>query len=246
MKLIPNSFQMPNAFVDEVMVKLNDPAVKIYLVIVRKTRGWHKEFDSISLSQFERFTGKSRPTVVKSLNELTKAGLIKKVASSRNGEAYALNDDFNDGWLMEFTSKGFLLVKEFNYIGKGFLPLMVKGFNTQNTLSKHTNKTHKNFDQVFAEFWKAYPNHKAGIPKTKEALKKAIKTTSFETIMSGLKAWKATQDWSKENGKYVPYSTKFLNQELWTAFDNQPISSNAINLNGNAMPSNLIADMGDW
>ena len=52
MKLIPNSFQMPNAFVDEVMVKLNDPAVKIYLVIVRKTRGWHKEFDSISLHPF--------------------------------------------------------------------------------------------------------------------------------------------------------------------------------------------------
>ncbi|WP_109067510.1 replication protein [Acinetobacter baumannii] len=246
MKLIPNSFQMPNAFVDEVMVKLNDPAVKIYLVIVRKTRGWHKEFDSISLSQFERFTGKSRPTVVKSLNELTKAGLIKKVASSRNGEAYALNDDFNDGWLMKFTSKGFLLVKEFNYIGKGFLPLMVKGFNTQNTLSKHTNKTHKNFDQVFEEFWKAYPNHKAGIPKTKEALKKAIKNTSFETIMVGLNTWKSTQDWSKENGKYVPYSTKFLNQELWTAFDGQPIPSNESGMNGQFVTSNLVADMGDW
>lgn len=245
MKLIPNSFQMPNAFVDEVMVKLNDPAVKIYLVIVRKTRGWHKEFDSISLSQFERFTGKSRPTVVKSLKELTKAGLVKKVASSRNGEAYALNDDFNDGWLMEFTSKGFLLVKEFNYIGKGFLPLMVKGFNTQNTLSKHTNKTHKNFDQVFAEFWKAYPNHKAGIPKTKEALKKAVKNNSFETIMNGLSLWKETQDWTKENGKFIPYPTKFLNQELWTAFENK--QEQAIPMNNVSLPaSQYVADMGDW
>jgi hypothetical protein len=32
-----------NAFVDDAMNKLSDASVKIYLLIVRKTRGWTKE-----------------------------------------------------------------------------------------------------------------------------------------------------------------------------------------------------------
>lgn len=224
MKLIPNSFQLPNAFVDDVMDKLSDPAVKIYLVITRKTRGWHKEFDSISLSQFERFTGKSRPTVTKCLQELIKAGLVVKKDATRHGETYALNDDFNDGVLLKFPSKKFLLVKGFYQTSKKSLLVLVKGFNTQKTLSKHTNKhttSMCDFESQFKEFWKAYPNHKAGIPKTKEALKKALKEASFETIMAGLNKWTQSYDWQKENGKYVCFSTKFLNQQLWTAFDAQ-------------------------
>ncbi|ESK54333.1 hypothetical protein [Acinetobacter tjernbergiae] len=36
-RFVPNSFQITNAFVDDVMNKLSDASVKIYLLIVRKT-----------------------------------------------------------------------------------------------------------------------------------------------------------------------------------------------------------------
>ena len=42
-KFVPNSFQLTNAFVDEAMNKISDASVKIYLLIVRKTRGWGRE-----------------------------------------------------------------------------------------------------------------------------------------------------------------------------------------------------------
>ncbi len=64
-KFVPNSFMVANAFVDEAMNKISDASVKIYLLIVRKTRGWTKESDALSLTQLEDLSLKSRPTVVK-------------------------------------------------------------------------------------------------------------------------------------------------------------------------------------
>ena len=69
-KFVPNSFMVANAFVDDAMNKLSDASVKIYLLIIRKTRGWTKESDALSLRQLESLSLKSRPTVIKCLNEL--------------------------------------------------------------------------------------------------------------------------------------------------------------------------------
>ncbi|UYZ90751.1 replication protein [Moraxella bovis] len=95
-KFIANSFQLPNAFVDEMLCKLSGNACKIYLLIVRKTRGWHKEADRISYSQIQKSTGlNSRTTISKALDELIDLGLIiKEQGSQKASNEYKLNDDF--------------------------------------------------------------------------------------------------------------------------------------------------------
>jgi len=45
-------------------------------VIMRKTYGWGKHEDAISLSQFTEITGIKRPNVVRSLKSLSKKGII--------------------------------------------------------------------------------------------------------------------------------------------------------------------------
>ncbi|MDP8184378.1 replication protein [Phocoenobacter skyensis] len=75
---IPNSFQIPNAFVDEMMGDLSGNSVKCYLLIARKTTGWQKESDYISISQFKTVTKiKDKRTVSDVLQELEDYGLIK-------------------------------------------------------------------------------------------------------------------------------------------------------------------------
>lgn len=200
-KYVPNSFQVTNAFVDEAMNKISDPAVKIYLIINRKTRGWNKEKDALSIKQLEELSGKSHPTVVKCTKELIKVGLVKLHKQSVHGNVFSLTDNYNVGTLINFPGKSSvllqkltpfkgqlvktfnyqkhrpkksnrgrkskkprlnfphktnLLVKTFNYLetacqlngltpaSKSVLPLPVKAFNTQNTLSKHTNQNKKN------------------------------------------------------------------------------------------------------
>ena len=149
----PNSFQVPNAFVDDVLCQIGDVAAKLYLIICRKTRGWYKEHDSISLSQFQKMTGKSRPTVTKAIAELIQVGLVIECGSTIHGNTFKLNDECVVGWKMSFpsknsllpesTSKKSLLVKKFNYASKESLPPLVKILYTQKTLSKDTLQNKK-------------------------------------------------------------------------------------------------------
>jgi hypothetical protein len=90
---IPNSFQMPNAIVDSgLLAKLKGSSLAMYIFIVRKTRGWQKESDSISLSQFIEFTGYGKDAVLSGADKLVGLGLIKRVEYQNQPAFYTLND----------------------------------------------------------------------------------------------------------------------------------------------------------
>ncbi len=128
-KFVPNSFMVANAFVDEAMYKISDASVKIYLLIIRKTRGWTKESDALSLRQLESLSKKSRPTVIKCLTELEEVGLIKKHHQSKYGNVFSPVDNYDIGELIKFPSKKVLvkalilfkkeMVKNFYHFGYG-------------------------------------------------------------------------------------------------------------------------------
>ncbi|HGX6692391.1 replication protein [Acinetobacter baumannii] len=117
--IAPNYTQVPNVVVDELASQLSDSAFKLYVVLIRKTKGWDQSRDAISISQFEKITGKSRPTVVKAIEELVKLRLIRKTRCTKFGNEYELNLSFSiDGILLNFPSKKSLLVKKFNQTRK--------------------------------------------------------------------------------------------------------------------------------
>ena len=67
----------------------------------------------------------------------------------------------------------------------------------------------------FTLFWKAYPK-KVGKGAAEKAWKK-IKPTAelFNTIMAAIDAAKASEQWQRENGRYIPNPTTWLNQKRW-------------------------------
>lgn len=76
-----NSFQIPNDLVDKLLSQMSPNALKCYLVIVRSTLGWGKEFDAISASKFMKKTGiKKSDTVWVALGELKVLSLIEDVS----------------------------------------------------------------------------------------------------------------------------------------------------------------------
>lgn len=90
-RFIPNSFQISNAFVDEMMGELSGNAVKCYLIIVRKTRGWGKESDAIAISQFiDGKKLKDERTVKAALDELLAAGVVGKMDFKGRPSVYFL------------------------------------------------------------------------------------------------------------------------------------------------------------
>ena len=67
---------------------------------------------------------------------------------------------------------------------------------------------------LFRAFWDAYPNKK-NKAKVKLAHARALKKASGAEIISALHMQKASFDWTKDGGKYVPHPTTWLNGERW-------------------------------
>lgn len=77
----------------------------------------------------------------------------------------------------------------------------------------HKDKALK--DRLFEQFWEKYPNH-----KNKQAAKKKWdrlkpSTQLFKEIMDALSWMLKTFDWTKENGRFVPHASTWLNQKRW-------------------------------
>ena len=93
-KYIPNSFQVPNALVDELMANMSGNALKCYLQIVRQTIGWNKEVDYIPASQFHTLTSiKKADTLTAAIKELEDLGLIIALRSRGKVTGYKVNMD---------------------------------------------------------------------------------------------------------------------------------------------------------
>ena len=97
-EFIPNSFQIANSVIDEYLSQMSGNALKCYILIVRKTRGWQKTHDSLSISQIQKFTGiRKEETVQKAINELVNLGLIGKQSRIGLPNEYFLISDPKKG-----------------------------------------------------------------------------------------------------------------------------------------------------
>lgn len=106
-KIIPNSFQYPNYYSDELMWLLSGDEQKVLLYTVRRILGFHKEKDNISLSQYtdglhtktgevlDYGTGLNRPAVISAIEMLVACGIIVEIPESHSqaGKCYALQLD---------------------------------------------------------------------------------------------------------------------------------------------------------
>jgi len=89
-KFIPNAFQIPNSVIDELLEKLTCAELKCYLFVVRKTKGWNKESDSISVSQFMEVTGLSNRSVITACESLVEMGLLERSGGERKLNTYSV------------------------------------------------------------------------------------------------------------------------------------------------------------
>ena len=90
---ISNAFMLPNDLIDKgYMAHMKGPALPCYLFIVRKTRGWNKSDDSISVSQLVAGTGYNKDSVLKGCEKLVQMGVIERKSFSNQPAKYVLTD----------------------------------------------------------------------------------------------------------------------------------------------------------
>jgi phage replication O-like protein O len=134
-------------------------ARQILDAVIRKTYGWQKSEDEISLTQFQNLTGLSRSSVARAINWLVTKKLLvryKEVTSFSN--KYRFNKNF-DTWVRGYkkdttrkSNPGYEKVTESSY-KKVNLP----GYEKVTYKRHYTKDTSKDIDTLFKEFWEAYP-----------------------------------------------------------------------------------------
>ena len=73
----------------------------------------------------------------------------------------------------------------------------------------------KECDKKFAEFWREYPRKVGKSEAAKSFFKLHVTDDLLSTMISALQAQKANPDWLRENGRYIPYPSTWLNQKRW-------------------------------
>ena len=152
---IVNSFQLPNSVVDELLADLTGAELKCYLLVVRKTKGWNKEIDSISIGQFMEVTGLSNRSVITACDSLVEKGLLVRSGGERRLNTYSVKS-FNISQTGE-KSSSVKSGEKISQTGEKSSSDLVKKVHTQNnnknTIQNNNKKnTKKSVLDLLADF----------------------------------------------------------------------------------------------
>jgi len=75
----PNSFQTPNILIDEIAPKLKEGELRVILYMMRKTFGWNKNWEHLTLEMIETGTGMKRKATSNGIKGLIRLGYIEKI-----------------------------------------------------------------------------------------------------------------------------------------------------------------------
>lgn len=93
-----------------------------------------------------------------------------------------------------------------------------------------TPPTPRGGDVRFDQFWDAYPRKVAKEAARKAFAKHKPDDTLLTTMLSALETQKASDQWTRDNGQYIPHASTWLNQKRWE--DELPQSVQKLNAHG--------------
>lgn len=204
---IPNSFQIPNALVDELMGELTAGELKCYLTVVRKTVGWNKEKDAISISQFMKTTKMSRSVVVDSCKSLVEKGLLIKEYGARKISIYSLNLCLPNQSENQTSPKSELVQKSDCTSPETELDLVQKSDTQSNTIkntTKNIKKTNKKNESDLDALNSDQPQKPVSDPKPKKPKLSKVLLKDFPEDLD-LNVWRKWLEFRAEIKK--PYKT---------------------------------------
>jgi len=134
-----------------IKANLNGTEYQIALLVIRKTWGYKKKEDWISLTQFEKHTGKTRASVCSTINQLVKKNILVKKSILGVRASYQLNKNFND-W-KQLVKKTRLVKKTLHTSKENFTQLVKKTIPTKEIYTKESkNKFLKDLEQFKNNF----------------------------------------------------------------------------------------------
>jgi phage replication O-like protein O len=103
--MIRNSTPVNNYWIDNYMRRIGESGLRCYLIIIRKTVGWHKESANITIQDFCLLTGLSKNYVKKGLKELEEMGLVVRIRPKSRRASISYTPVIPDEWRLIFPNQ---------------------------------------------------------------------------------------------------------------------------------------------
>lgn len=187
---------------------------QVLLTIIRKTYGFNKKEDFISMSQFANLTGMDRPSVARQIKKLLSKKLI---GVSQKGNTPANSYIFQKDW-----TKWGVLSKRATVLAKKATEVLSKKAHTKESI-----KEINTYSSKFSEIWDLYPV-KAGRKMAERHFLASVKNEQdwkdINIALINYKAHLKKETWKKpQNG-----STWFNNWQDWINFKEETQKQEAI------------------
>ena len=205
----------------------------IIWAVMRKTYGYRKKRDDISLSQLSQITGLDASNISKAINELAQMKVLSK-QPGRYGQVLEVQKDFqlwragraDQGWSFRPGCSGQInqaaLVKSTNTTGQ------YSKDNTQHQSARPVGRVKTTSSVHFDEFWSAYPKKTGRKPSLKKWTDRNLDSIAAK-IIANVRARLVSGEWS--NIQYVPNPLTYINQDRW----DDVVTINKFNADGMAM-----------
>ena len=193
---------------------------RILWVVIRKTYGWQKKADMISLSQFATMTGMKAAHCCRALSRLVSRNVITRSGNTHSGNThsgntvreYAIQKDF-DAWSQITTT-----CSGNTQTGNQVLPKQV---DTNTNITNEVNQTsakpkrvvsRKVYPEDFETFWKTYPPKTTG-SKSKAALcweQRILEGDTAEQMIEAAKSYAEICAADKTPEKFIKMAQTFI------------------------------------
>lgn len=82
-----------------------------------------------------------------------------------------------------------------------------------------------NDDVLFEKFWEAYPKRKGKNPARKSFRRLQATEELLGILLSAIEREKQSEQWTRDDGRYIPYPATWLNQRRWEDEPSDPSSA---------------------
>ena len=113
------------------MAELSGAELKVYLLVLRKTKGWNKETDAISVSQFMESCNLSNRKVIDACNKLVELGLLEQKTGRNKIKVFSVKN---------YSCEESSVVKKVHSGSEESSLSVVKKVHTQNNNTKNTKQ----------------------------------------------------------------------------------------------------------
>jgi DNA-binding Lrp family transcriptional regulator len=142
-------------------------------------------------------------------------GLVRKNIISMTGAQskyrkiyFGENAKVKDGVLRDKCQSKTVLLRHLCQDTSAFMPNIIKR-------TKRTTQSDNKKNTLFDSFWTAYPK-KANKPAALKAFRKANPDEALlAAMLAALAAQKTSEQWQREDGRFIPYPATWLNGERW-------------------------------